>query len=217
VSVGAITGPALSLLPDAVSIVAREHPKLRVQLEVESSDLLLERLSQGKLDFMIGRLFERHDKSNLTYERLADEPVCAVVRSGHALFSTRNLTLKKLESHPWIVPPAGSVLRHRFELMFQEAGLTIPSQLIETSSLLFITKMLQQSDFIAVVPTDVARYYASFGMLSVLPIQLSCRMDAFGIVSRTDWLLSPAANVVLHAIKAAAVASYDYRPAETDA
>lgn len=217
VSIGAITGPALSLLPDAVSIVAREHPKLRVQLEVESSDLLLERLSQGKLDFMIGRLFERHDKSNLTYERLADEPVCAVVRSGHALFSTRNLTLTKLESHPWIVPPAGSVLRHRFELMFQEAGLTIPSQLIETSSLLFITKMLQQSDFIAVVPTDVARYYASFGMLSVLPIQLSCRMDAFGIVSRTDWLLSPAANVVLHAIKAAAVACYDYQPAKTEA
>ena len=39
--------------------VAREHPKLRVQLDVESSDLLIERLAQGKLDIMIGRLFER--------------------------------------------------------------------------------------------------------------------------------------------------------------
>jgi DNA-binding transcriptional LysR family regulator len=105
------------------------------------------------------------------------------------------------------------VLRHRFELMFQEAGHTNPTQLIETSSLLFLTKMLQQSDFIAVVPTDVARYYASYGMLAMLPIQLSCTMEAFGIITRTDWLLSPAAKVVLQAIKAAAINAYDHVPA----
>jgi DNA-binding transcriptional LysR family regulator len=212
VSVGAIAGPAVSLLPQAISIVAREHPSLRVQLDVESSDLLIERLAQGKLDIMIGRLFERHDKTNLTYEGLADEPVCAVVRAGHALLNVAGLNLKQLETAPWIVPPTGSVLRHRFELMFQEAGHTIPAQLIETSSLLFITKMLQQSDFIAVVPTDVARYYASYGMLAMLPIQLSCTMDAFGIITRTDWLLSPAAKVVLQAVKSAAINTYDYVP-----
>ncbi len=217
VSIGAITGPALSLLPQALSIVAREHPSLRVQLAVESSDVLLDRLSQAKLDIMIGRLFERDDKTNLSYERLADEPVCAVVRPGHAMLNVAGLKLKQLEQSPWIVPPAGSVLRHRFELMFQEAGLKIPPQLIETSSLLFTTKMLQQSTFIAVVPTDVARYYASYGMVALLPIQLSCTMDAFGIIMRRDWLLSPAAKVVLKAIKTAAVGMYDVSPETQDA
>jgi DNA-binding transcriptional LysR family regulator len=212
VCVGAITGPALSLLPQAVAIVAREHPDLRVHLLVESSDVLLERLAQSKMDIMVGRLFETHDKTNLSYERLADEPVCAVARPGHALLGHSGLTLKQLESAPWIVPPVGSVLRHRFELMFQEEGLSIPPHLIETSSLLFTTKMLQQSDFIAVVPTDVARYYSSYGMVSVLPIQLSCTMDAFGIIMRRDWLLSPAAKVVLRALKAAAISTYDYVP-----
>jgi DNA-binding transcriptional LysR family regulator len=212
VNVGAITGPALSLLPQAISIVVREHPTLRVHLAVESSDVLLERLSQAKLDIMIGRLFERDEKTNLSYERLADEPVCAVVRPGHALLNVAGLKLKRLEQAPWIVPPPGSVLRHRFELMFQEAGLEIPPQLIETSSLLFTTKMLQQSDFIAVVPTDVARYYASYGMVAMLPIQLSCTMDAFGIITRKDWLLSPAARVVLKAVKTAAISMYDAAP-----
>jgi DNA-binding transcriptional LysR family regulator len=213
VTVGAITGPAVSLLPQAVSIVAREHPDLRVQLDVESSDVLIERLTQSKVDIMIGRLFERHDKTNLSYERLADEPVCAVARPGHALHASAGLTLKQLSAAAWIVPPMGSVLRHRFELMFQEEGLDIPKHLLETSSMLFITKMLQQSEFIAVVPTDVARYYASYGMISVLPIQLTCTMDAFGIITRTDWLLSPAAKVVLKAIKTAAISTYDYAPA----
>lgn len=216
VSVGAITGPALSLLPQAMSIVTREHPSVRVTLEVESSDLLIDRLSQGKLDIMIGRLFERHDKTNLSYERLADEPVCAVVRPGHSMLNVAGLHLQQLEAAPWIVPPPGSVLRHRFELMFQEAGHKTPAQLIETSSLLFLTKMLQQSDFIAVVPNDVARYYASYGMLAMLPIQLSCTMDFFGIITRTDWLLSPAAKVVLQALKSAAVSTYDFAPSGPD-
>jgi DNA-binding transcriptional LysR family regulator len=212
VTVGAITGPALSLLPQAVAIVAREQPNLRVQLVVESSDVLLERLVQSKLDIMVGRLSETHDKTNLSYERLADEPVCAVARPNHPLLGHPSLTLQHLEDAPWIVPALGSVLRHRFELMFQEAGLSVPPQLIETSSILFTTKMLQESDFVAVIPTEVARYYTSYGMVSILPIKLSCTMDAFGIILRKDWLLSPAAKVVLRALQSAARSAYDYIP-----
>jgi len=207
VSLGAITGPALSLLPQAIMMVARDNPKLRVELHVESSSVLLDALAQGKLDIMIGRLFERHGSSGLRYERLAEEPVCAVVRPGHPLLNA-NLDLKMLEGQPWIVPPSGSVLRHRFDLMFEEAGLTPPRQLIETESLLFLTRMLQQTEYIAVVSTDVARYYAAYGMVAMLPIPLACSMDAFGIITRTDWLLSPAANVLLRALKASAISSY---------
>ena len=209
VSVGAITGPALSLMPNAIAVVAREQPNLRVHLQVDSSDLLIEKLLQGNLDIMVGRLFERHAKTKLLYEKLADEPVCAVVRPGHALMTINHLELHQLEKASWIVPPMGSALRHRFDLMFHEAGLSAPKQIIETSALLFITRMLQQSDFIAVVPSDVGRYYASFGMLAILPIQLSCIMDAFGIITREDWLLSPGAKVVLQALKSAAISTYD--------
>ena len=208
VCLGAITGPALSLIPQAIMTIARENPKLRVELHVESSDVLIEQLAQGKLDIMIGRLFERQDKTGLRYERLAEEPVCAVVRPGHPLLNVAGLTLAAVEKKAWIVPPPGSVLRHRFDLMFREAGLAPPTQLIETASLLFVTKMLQQTDFISVVPTEVARYYATYGMVAVLPMPLSCSMDAFGIITRTDWLLSPAANVLLRALKNSAVSCY---------
>ena len=208
VCLGAITGPALSLIPQAVMTVARENPKLRVELHVESSDVLIEQLAQGKLDIMVGRLFERQDKTGLRYERLAEEPVSAVVRPGHPLLNVAGLTLAAVEKKPWIVPPSGSVLRHRFDLMFREAGLAPPTQLIETASLLFVTKMLQQTDFISVVPTEVARYYATYGMVAMLPMPLSCSMDAFGIITRTDWLLSPAATVLLRALKTSAVSSY---------
>jgi DNA-binding transcriptional LysR family regulator len=124
------------------------------------------------------------------------------------LLNVAGLNLAAVEKKPWIVPPAGSVLRHRFDLMFSEVGLAPPLQLIETASLLFVTKMLQQTDFIAVIPTEVARYYATYGMVAILPMPLSCSMDAFGIITRTDWLLSPAANVLMRALKTSAVSSY---------
>jgi DNA-binding transcriptional LysR family regulator len=211
VSVGAIIGPALSLLPQAVAIVAREYPNLRVQIAVESSDVLMERLTQSKLDIMIGRLFETHDKTNLSYERLADERVCAVARPSHPMLGNPALTLKQLEQATWIVPPVGSVLRHRFELMFQEEGLDIPPNLVEASSITFITRMLQESDFVSVVPNEIARYYAAYGMVATLPIRLTCTMDGFGIILRKDWLLSPAATVMLRALRTAAISTYDRR------
>jgi len=42
------------------------------------------------------------------------------------------LTLRDVVSASWIVPPAGSVLRHRFDLMFQQDGLAPPLHTVET-------------------------------------------------------------------------------------
>ena len=208
VSVGAITAPGMTLLPPAVAQVKKEHPSLRVSLQIETSDVLMERMAQGKLDMVIGRLFERHDKSDLRYEALVEEPVSAIARPGHPLLAMPKLGLRDLVGAGWIVPAAGSVLRHRFELMFQEEGLDAPVNLVETSALLFLTKMLQQSDLLGVVASDVARYYAEHGMVALLPIQLPCKMDAFGLITRSDKLLSPAAKVMLRALKNAALAIY---------
>jgi DNA-binding transcriptional LysR family regulator len=201
VSIGSITAPAITLLPDAVAHVKTAHPSLRVSLQVETSDVLIDRLGQGKLDMVIGRLFARHDKSDLRYEALVEEPVAAVVRTGHPLTERHSLKLKDLAGHGWIVPPTGSVLRHRFELMFQEDGIDAPTDLIETTALLFMTKMLEQSDLIGVIASDVALYYQEHGLVTILPVDLPCKMDAFGLITRTDRLLAPAAKVMLRALK----------------
>ncbi|WP_284615041.1 LysR family transcriptional regulator [Aquabacterium humicola] len=209
VSVGAITAPGMTLLPAATALVKQAHPNLRVALQIETSDVLMERLQQGKLDMVIGRLFETHDKSALRYQPLVEEPVAAVARPGHALLSVAKLGLRDLVGAGWIVPPSGSVLRHRFELMFQEDGLEPPVNLIETTALLFITRMLQRSDMVAVLAADVARYYAEHGMVAVLPIQLPCKMDGFGLITRSDRLLSPGAKAMLAALRQAAMTVYN--------
>lgn len=211
VGIGAITSPGLSLLPTAVALVKQEHPNLRISLEIETSPVLLDRLEQGKLDIVVGRLFAEHDKGNLAYEPLTEELVSAVARPGHPLMGVSNLGLRDVHGAGWIVPPAGSVLRHRFDLMFQQEGLSPPINTIETSALLFMTRMLQQSDMVGVVATEVANYYASHGLLSVLPMDMPCHMDAFGLITRTDRLLSPGAKVMMKALKQTCLTQYGIR------
>lgn len=211
VGIGAITSPGLSLLPPAVALVKQEHPNLRISLEIETSPVLLDRLEQGKVDIVVGRLFAEHDKGSLSYEPLTGELVSAVTRPGHPLAGVSNLGLRDVHGAGWIVPPAGSVLRHRFDLMFQQEGLSPPINTVETSALLFTTRMLQQSDMIAVLATEVASYYASHGLLNILPMDVPCHMDAFGLITRTDRLLSPGAKVMMKALKQTCLTQYGIR------
>ena len=208
VNVGAITTPAITVLPLAVAQLKRTHPNLHVVVHVDTSDVLHRGLSQGNHDFLIARLFASHDKTALTFGALADEPAVAVVRSGHPLLEVDGLCLRDLVDRPWIVPPDGTVLRHRFDLMFHGQGIAPPANLIETTAVLFITKMVVECDAICLLAADVARYYEALGVVKPLPIELPCNMDAFGVITRTDLAMSPAAALMLEAVRRVAADVY---------
>src|SRR5438067_10257619 len=56
VCVGAITTPGLMLLPRAIAVVKQAHPTLRLSLLIETSDVLMERMAQGRIDMLVARL-----------------------------------------------------------------------------------------------------------------------------------------------------------------
>ncbi|MDC8786481.1 LysR family transcriptional regulator [Roseateles koreensis] len=201
VEIGTIMAPAMSLLPRAIARVKQEAPLLRIGVQMETSKVLLDMLQRGSLDFMIGRMPEDEGSAGLNYEELTDEPACAVARIDHPLMSAGHLQLSDLAQQAWILPPPGSVLRHRWDLMFRRAGLEPPVNVVDTTALLLIMALLHQSDAIHVMPVEVARYYASMRVLSILPIELPCKMDAFGIITRQDHLLSPAAEHLLRVLR----------------
>ncbi|GGY00411.1 LysR family transcriptional regulator [Massilia dura] len=208
VEIGVIMTPAMSLLPKAIAKVKLQAPLLRIGVHLEPSNTLLNMLERGTLDFMIGRILEHDTNSRLTYEELTEEPACAVARIGHPLAGAANLTLKDIASHPWILPPQGSILRHRVDMMFRRASLEPPANTVDTTALLLITALLQQTDTLHVMPVDVARYYQSLNVLTILPIELPVKMDAFGIIRQQDHIMSPGANLLLTAVRNAAKEVY---------
>ncbi|HKT96442.1 MAG TPA: LysR substrate-binding domain-containing protein [Paraburkholderia sp.] len=214
VAVGAITSPGVRVLPVAIAAVKRLHANVRITVDIDTSNALLEQLAQDKLDVVVGRLSAEHDKLRLRYEPLAGEPVKAVVRRGHPLLGKGEIALPEVQRSAWIVPPAGSVLRHRFELMFQRASLAPPSNVVETAALLFITRAIEKSDMIAVLAEDVAHYYAEHGLVDILPLPMECRMDDFGLITSAEKLLSPAAVLMLDALRTASRETYNLPAAD---
>ena len=208
VEVGVIMSPAMALLPRAIARIKEQAPLLRIGVHLESSNVLLDKLQRGTLDFMIGRILEKEDSSGLVYEELTEEPACAVVRPGHALLEARDLRLEDIADQPWILPPPGSILRHRFDMMFRRAGLQPPVNVVDTTALLLITTLLQQTDSLHVMPQEVAQYYASLNVMRILPIELPCKMDAFGIIRQQDHLLAPGADLLLKQVRLAASEIY---------
>lgn len=208
VDMGVIMTPSMSLIPRAISRVKENAPLLRIGVQMETSNLLLERLRRGSLDFVIGRILEEQTDTDIQYEALAEEAVCAVARVGHPLVHAQDLDLKDIAGAAYVLPPQGSVLRHRCDMMFRGAGLVPPNNVIDTTALLLTTALLQQTDTLHIMPVEVARYYVSLNILAILPIELPCRMDSFGIITRRSHLLSPAARVMLDAIRVAAKEMY---------
>jgi len=89
-------------------------------------------------------------------------------------------------------------------MMFRRAGLEPPSNAVDTTAMLLIIPLLQQTDSLHVMPLEVAQYYASLNVMRILPIELPCKMDAFGIIRQQDHLLSQGADLLLRAVRAAA-------------
>jgi DNA-binding transcriptional LysR family regulator len=213
VQIGAIAAAAATMVPLAIARVKARYPQLQIWLQVETSDTMLPLVAQGHLDIMIGRVLERQGqfKEAVRYEPIAEEPLCVVVRPGHPLEHATGLTMRGIVGAGWVLHPPGSVLRHRFDMAFSQIGLNPPQNVVNTNNILAISGILLQSDMLAVMPSEVAQQYEEFGTLKRLAIDLPCRMDAFGIITRQTQLLSPAATVVLRALHEAAVEVYGAR------
>lgn len=208
VRIGAITSPGIVLMPEVIAILQQKNPGLRIQFEINNSNVLIDKLSRGELDIVLARLSPKDDQGILNFIPIAEEPISVVCRPGHALADSHSITLNQLMNESWIIAPPGSAIRFRFDLMVQELNLPQPVYVIETSSLLFTTKMMQHSDMVTLMGSDVASYYQSHAMAYILPIELPFHMDMFGLITRRDLTLSPASHQVLHYLQAAADCLY---------
>ena len=209
VHVGTITAPCMSLIPQTIAHTKNEAPRLNVTVELSTSNMLIERLRHGQLDLVVGRIPEQADEPSLVYEDLSEEADCVVARVHHPLFTRDDIGLEDLAATGWILSAPGTILRHEFDMVFRRAGVDLPVNVVETTAIPVITSLLQQTDFLHLMPVEVARYYAEFGELAILPVNLPFTMSGFGVITRRSELLSPGSSIFLRHLRA--VASQIYR------
>lgn len=201
VAVGAILTPSTTLVPAAVALLKTRHARVSVSIEVEASKRLVELLRGGELDIAIGRIADAAAAAELHFEPVTDEPHRLFVRAGHPLLERTDIKLRELGEYGWILPPEGSILRDRIASVFLSQGLDQPAETVTAAALPVITSLLNSSDMVAPMSVELVQPWIDSGLLTTLPFDLQLRMDIYGIITRRQHQLTPAAEAMLAALR----------------
>lgn len=201
VTIGTVITSATQLVPLAAARLKQRHPQVVLGIDVDFSEILIEKLVAGRLDMAIARIRSLPHVEGLHYEALVENPHSVFARSGHPLAKLPAIGLSQLADQNWTLPPLGNVLRDRLSVIFTEQGLTLPLPGVETSALPVIISLLQMTDMVSVLADDVVQAECQAGRLARLPIDLPLSLGSAGLVTRRDHLLSPAAEATLRILR----------------
>ena len=193
--IGSIMAASPVVLSRSLIELKKRLPKLSIEIAVDTSDHLTEQLRGGQLDLVVGRIPAGTD--DLTFLPIAKEELSLVVSPNHPLRSRKRLDWRELELFDWILQSEGSPMREVLEREFESHHARIPSNLIETSSILTTTNLLTLSNMIAVIPTEVAMRYAEHGLLCCLPYRFRQQLSTYGVITPRDRPMSmPAMELI---------------------
>ena len=201
-AVGTVTYPGTSLVPLAVTRMKERYAGIVINVDVDSNRQLVQRLLQGNLDMVVGGVLDSEGADEVVYEPLAgDEPHAIIASARHPLAGRKDLQLEDLMEQPWILPPAGSLLRDKVAAKLMEQGLPLPTNIVETDSIPVITALLQQSNMVAALPEEAVQSSCEAGLLTVLLRDLPLGVGAFGLITRRNHKLSRAAQLMLSTLR----------------
>lgn len=184
-SIGLIMGAIPNVMTEALAVLREQEPNVSIRIIEDTSARLLDMLDQGQLDLVLGRVVVSPRPEQYQYRPLRNEPLSIAVGMGHALSCAGEVKLQDLQAYSWIVYPSRMPLRALLEREISEAGMVMPTNLIETASAFATVALLRRCpDLVALLPAEVCEFFRAQDMLRVLPIALVSRGQPFGIVTR---------------------------------
>lgn len=201
VDAGAIMAAVTDHFVGATTRLRAMHPQFKVKLLMETSDILVPLLAQGRLDVVLARMPDTEAAAELDFEPLDDERLCVICGNRNPLARSRKLGLSALAGHPWVLQALPSPMRVLIDREFADAGGEPPMVVVQSSSILATFALVNATDMLAVTPESVATYYKGRGLISVLPVTLRGSLDPYGIITRRGRWLSSAVRLFIDAVR----------------
>jgi DNA-binding transcriptional LysR family regulator len=110
INVGYAPSLTTQILPQALRAFQAESPGVRVLLHDLTTEEMLGRIRDGKIDVSLGVRPSRAQMKGLTFQKLVEYPICVAVAPGHPLARRRSVPRAHLGAGPLIAsreaPPA---------------------------------------------------------------------------------------------------------------
>jgi len=194
IRVGAVTGPALSMVMPAIIELQDHFPDIHAEVTVGTSVLLCDQLRNGTIDFALAR--PGASDSMLEARLIGNEPLSLAVRRGHPLLFRHDIQISDLMNFDWILGPDDTLLTQSVMARLADLRLPAPRRRISTSSFLLTLALLNQTDAIAPLARAVVESFSGNPSIPFveLPIPLGLSVTPFSFVTRIGSKLTPSAQ-----------------------
>jgi DNA-binding transcriptional LysR family regulator len=201
VFLGAVTAPAIELAVPAIREIRRLYPRIEITMQVETSNVLARELVASRHDFIIARIPDDLNPRLFEARVIGIEKACLIVRRGHPLTKSGDtVRLDQTAAYDWVFQSGGSPLRQAIEANFLNRNTALPERILNTSSLLLTLVMVAQSDAIAPVSIQVARFIQSAeglnGAIDIVPTEFDIEVRPYSLITVKNRVLSPAAKML---------------------
>lgn len=188
-TVGALPSVAAWLLPVVVREMAEVAPDVVLRVSDGPHAYLVDRLRQGALDLVIGRLGSPETMQQLSFTQLYNEHVEFVVRPGHPILNDPRL--ERIAEWPVVYPSPGSAILPLVERFLIANGMGDLPRRIETVSGAFGRVYVRNSDAVWIISAGVVANELAEGRLVRLPIDTALTRGPVGLMARPDQDPSP--------------------------
>ena len=200
-AIGALPTVAARILPEAVARAKAAGLGATIRLEAGPNDWLLERLKQGRLDLVVGRLAEPQAMKGLAFEHLYSEDIVVVALPGHPAARGAPLRLADIASGPLILPTAGSIIRPEVDRLFLAEGIAALDDVIETVAPSFARTYVRRSDAVWIISHGVVAEDLAEGALVRLPLSVAVAGGPVGLTTRAEAGLPADAGLFVRAVR----------------
>ena len=199
IRIGAMPLARARLLPQVIARFHRARPGARIEVEEGPHAELIERLRDGRLDFLIGALREPSPGPDVAQEALFDDRLVIVAGRDHPLAGEKAPSLARLASFPWVVARPGAPLLRVWRALFEDGGVPVPDAPVTCGSAMLIRGLLAAGDFLTLLSPHQIGGAAELVAIGP-PIEKTRR--PIGLTTRADWRPAPAQRAFLDLLRA---------------
>lgn len=188
VAIGASAIPSILIIPKAVARFRQQHPGVGLDLIGGMPSLLLPRLIDGSLDFVVGPRPTEAIPESIESTPLMRLRVSIVVRKGHPLECLKSLA--DFSEAQWVVSSNSSYAKEKIQSIFRGRNLGNPMPYIRVDSLFALLSFIKNTDFVGIVPyiENSADLYGRD--ISVLKIEEMDLFEEYQLFSRKNYVKS---------------------------
>lgn len=203
-TVGALPSVAAWLMPVVTREFAEVAPDVVLRIIDGQHGYLVDRLRQGALDLVIGRLGAPETMAQVSFTQLYNEVVEFVVRPDHPILDDPQI--ERINEFPVVFPSPGSAILPLVQRFLIAHGIGEPAHKIETVSGAFGRVYVRQSDAVWIISGGVVANEIAEGRLVRLPIDTSITRGPVGLMTRADADPQPAERMFRLAVNRALAA-----------